>query len=221
MQVIKIFDEEEIKKIMHTLAKCNWQDGKKSALGAAKEIKNNRQIFGDQKNFQPITKIISEKFNTPLLKNTVFPKSIIGLRANAYSVGETYGWHVDMAHMTQKRTDMSFTIFLSEKTSYEGGELDIKNEGFTSTVKGVPGEMVIYETGLLHRVRPVTKGERVCLVGWIESLIPHTDSRTALRALGMGVSSIKKSLDSDLVPTRDQYDLLNQTYYQVVRLLTP
>tara|TARA_B110000037_G_scaffold219822_1_gene285799 strand:- start:1953 stop:2618 length:666 start_codon:yes stop_codon:yes gene_type:complete len=221
MRVLNVFTKDEIKTIKDALLTCEWQNGKDSAIGAAKDIKNNRQIFAQQKGFAPISTLVVDKLVKGNARQILFPKSIVGLRANSYSVGETYGWHVDMAHMSLKRTDMSFTIFLSEKDSYEGGELDIKSDGFTMTVKGHPGEMVIYDTGLLHQVRPVTKGERVCIIGWIESLVPDQSARQILMDYGTNLAAIKRRLDTSTPPEQGEFDNLNQNFFQLIRKLTP
>jgi PKHD-type hydroxylase len=39
----------------------------------------------------------------------------------------TYGTHVDDALMNGRRTDMSFTIFLNDPASYDGGALVIED----------------------------------------------------------------------------------------------
>ena len=41
--------------------------------------------------------------------------------------GMKYGRHIDNAFMSSGRADLSFTIFLNCKDSYEGGELLIEN----------------------------------------------------------------------------------------------
>ena len=222
MQVIQFLDEAEVKKIRKILSKCTWQDGKKSALGAAAKIKSNRQIFaGAEPKFQPAVSLLEQKFLDNKYRNHFFVKAIVGLRANAYSSNDSYGWHVDMAHMSQHRTDMSFTIFLEDKANYEGGELDIQYEGFRATIKGKPGEMVTYPTGVLHRVRPVTSGERLCIVGWIESLIPSAEDRALCHDMGRCNVAARASLDSGKPISQEQADLVNQTFYKLIRHLTP
>ena len=49
MKIMKLFSEDEVSTIFKSLEKCKWTDGKNSALGLAKELKNNTQIFPDQK----------------------------------------------------------------------------------------------------------------------------------------------------------------------------
>ena len=39
---------------------------------------------------------------------------------------------------------------------------------------------MVYSTGQLHRVTPVTSGERVAAVGWVHSMVSRHDEREAL-----------------------------------------
>ena len=103
---------------------------------------------------------------------------------NRYGAGETYGMHVDDPVMGEGeariRTDLSFTLFLSDPESYEGGALVIDGLDGEREVKLPAGSMLIYATGQLHRVVPVTAGERLACVGWVQSLIRRDDQRELL-----------------------------------------
>lgn len=52
--------------------------------------------------------------------------------------------------------------------------------GGESAIKLGAGNAVIYPTGALHRVNPVTSGERLAVVGWIRSLVRRADQREIL-----------------------------------------
>jgi len=221
MQAYKLFTEDELAMVRQVLPTLNWEDGKKSAHGHAKEIKNNQQAFPRDEKFAPIATLINKKFFQGALRNIAFAKSIVGVRANAYSEGDTYGWHVDFAHMSQKRTDMSFTIFISDLADYDGGELEMEDMGRKASVRLDAGHMVLYPTGILHRVKPVTRGKRVCIVGWVESLIPNESHRSALVSFNKSLNEIRKTMENDEVLARDKFEKLNQAYFQITRLLTP
>ena len=47
-------------------------------------------------------------------------------------------------------------------------------------MKGEPGHLVLYPSGSIHEVRPVTRGTRVVCVGWIESLVADAVQREML-----------------------------------------
>ena len=39
---------------------------------------------------------------------------------------------------------------------------------------------VLYPTGQLHRVKPVTSGERLAAVGWLQSMVSRADEREVI-----------------------------------------
>jgi len=118
------------------------------------------------------------------------------LRIANYHSGGHYGWHVDMAHMSGYRTDMSFTLFLTDKDEYEGGALEADWGHYKTSIKGAKGQMVLYPTGVLHQVTPVTKGDRIVIVGWISSLIPSHDDREALFKLSQEAARLGKLVNN-------------------------
>jgi PKHD-type hydroxylase len=217
MQLFKVLNDEQIKMFRETCDKLEWKDGKGSARGAAKDIKKNQQAYPSDKNFKPISDIITKTVFSSMIKNYAFAKEIVGLRANKYGPGETYGWHVDMSHMNGKRTDMSFTLFLSDPDTYVGGELMMKTMGSTVSVKPKAGEMVIYPTGILHQVTPIQSGVRLGIVGWIESFIPDDVARASLFNLSEVLAKVSLHLDKGEKLEKETQETLNQTYYQLIR----
>lgn len=80
-----------------------------------------------------------------------------------------YNWHLDIMHKPQSNfiRKLSIVMCLSSKDSYGGGELQLfhptkKLKSFKLDV----GDVVIFPSIVSHRVRPVTSGRRVSLVGW-------------------------------------------------------
>lgn len=78
------------------------------------------------------------------------------------------------------RSDLSFTLFLNEPDAYEAGELIVHGPSVSPSIKGKEGQLVLYPSSSIHEVRPVTAGERLVCVGWIESLVADTDERGVL-----------------------------------------
>ena len=111
-----------------------------------------------------------------------------------------YGAHVDNAMMgggeARMRTDLSFTLFLSDPGEYEGGELMVHAAGMTQSIKGKAGELVLYPSSSIHEVREVTSGTRVVAVGWIESMIRDAAQREMLFDLENLRVSLRGSLPS-------------------------
>ena len=78
------------------------------------------------------------------------------------------------------RSDLSCTVFLNDPASYEGGELVLHIGTRPVLIKGMPGEAFVYPSTLLHEVRPVTAGQRLVAITFIESLVPDERDRNAL-----------------------------------------
>ena len=89
-----------------------------------------------------------------------------------YEEGEHYDWHRDCDVTRDLQRKISVTVQLSDPSSYEGGELHIRdywneNEIFSWHPGGkVQGTIIIFGSSLRHRVFPVTKGVRYSLVQW-------------------------------------------------------
>ena len=112
------------------------------------------------------------------------PARVSPILFNRYGAGERYGTHMDDAIMgegeARLRSDLSFTLFLADPEAYEGGELVLEGTDGERAVKPAAGTLVVYSTGALHRVEPVTSGERLAAVGWIQSLVRRADQREIL-----------------------------------------
>lgn len=78
------------------------------------------------------------------------------------------------------RSDLSFTLFLSDPAAYGGGALLLSGLEGERELKPPAGTAVLYPTGQLHRVTPVTSGERLAAVGWIQSRVGRADQREIL-----------------------------------------
>lgn len=91
------------------------------------------------------------------------------------------GMHTDSAIMnTGYRSDISFTLSLTDPETYEGGELVMETSFGEQPIKIPAGTLIIYPTGGLHRVAPVTQGVRLVVVGWVQSRIRDAAKRQIL-----------------------------------------
>ena len=80
-----------------------------------------------------------------------------------------YEWHIDYGMKSPQRPHprkLSFSLGISDKDEYEGGELLTKINAKESSIKLDKGEIVIFPSWMLHKVTPVTKGLRKVIVGW-------------------------------------------------------
>jgi PKHD-type hydroxylase len=79
--------------------------------------------------------------------------------------GGHYTWHVDQGPLTIQRK-LSFTLQLTDPSSYEGGELQFFASHEIETAPKERGAMVAFPAYVLHRVTPVTSGTRKSVVIW-------------------------------------------------------
>ena len=72
--------------------------------------------------------------------------------------------------------------------------------------------MVIYPTGQLHRVRAITRGERLVVVAWIQSHVRDAGAREALADLARARALLHESGGDPRV-----FDLVNKTHANLLR----
>ena len=192
LQIAGILDADTVEKIRDSLITepAAFTAGKATAGWHAKDVKHNDQASG------VVASKVMEQVKTALLANAVFvsaarPKSFVKTLVSRYRPGMQYGTHVDDALMGGIRTDMSFTLFLTEPRSYDGGELIIEAPDGETDVKLEPGSVVLYPTTSLHRVNEVTHGERFAVVGWVRSFIRSAEQRETLFDLDQVVAQLK------------------------------
>ena len=203
LTIAEVLEPEDVVRVRDGLAKAPFADGKRTAGGDARRVKVNRQADSNDAGVQALAGFVRKALErNNLVQTYVRPARWSRLMFNRYGAGETYGLHVDDPVMgeaeTRLRTDLSFTLFLSDPAAYEGGELLIDGLDGERVVKLPAGGMVVYPTGALHRVAPVTSGERLACIGWVQSLIRRPDEREILFDLSRVRASIGRS-DARLV----------------------
>ena len=101
-----------------------------------------------------------------------------------YKPGMKYGAHADAAFIQLPgatiRSDLSCTIFLSDPKDYDGGELQVRLGDAELAFKLKPGEAIIYPSDSFHQVIPVTRGERLVAITFIQSRIQDPFRRNLL-----------------------------------------
>jgi PKHD-type hydroxylase len=171
---------EETGQLRTLASESEYADGRRTAGWAAREVKRNEQVEAG-----PRIDTMRNIVRKALMKNALFtsfaqPRSITRMLVSRYTAGMEYGPHVDDALMGGRRADLSFTLFLSEPDSYEGGALVMEGIDGETEIRLAAGEAVVYPTAALHRVAPVTAGERLAVVGWVRSLVRRPDQREVL-----------------------------------------
>ena len=208
---------KDIKKLKEILASHNsdWEDGKRTAGSQASKVKNNLQLSRNSDSSKKNADFIVKKLLTStLIKSFALPRKIHGIMFTKSSVGMRYGRHVDNAYMSSGRADLSFSIFLNKKNSYEGGDLVIENINTENKFKLNQGEIIIYPSTYLHSVDEITNGERLVCVGWIESYVKSIEEREYLFDIDAGARGMLAKYGRS-----DELDLIFKSYSNLLRVL--
>jgi PKHD-type hydroxylase len=186
-----VLTSEEAAAIRATAPALDWGDGRATAGRIARTVKANHQALPGTARDTILDKVRSALLAHPVLRAAARPRHVTPLILSRYREGQTYGLHVDDPIMGGLRTDLSFTLFLSDPATYDGGALVIEDDFAPRNVKLNAGDLILYPSTTLHRVEPVTTGERLAVVGWIESWIPQADRRDILFDLDQAIATLE------------------------------
>jgi PKHD-type hydroxylase len=174
-----------------------WVDGRVTAGHQSAKAKFNVQIPEDHPAaIQLGESILSALATNPLFVSAALPLKIFPPLFNRYSGGQHFGTHVDNAirkargNPERVRADISVTLFLSEPSDYDGGELTIEGSHGARSVKLPAGQLVLYPSSSLHHVSPVTRGTRTCAFFWIQSLVREGARREILFDLDTSIQRL-------------------------------
>ena len=201
LHIPRVLNPEEVRLCRETLAHATWADGRVTAGDQSARAKRNLQALEDS----AAASSASELVLRALGRSAAFMSAALPLRVypplfNRYAEGMSFGDHVDNAIRTSPvtgqsyRTDLSATLFLSDPQDYDGGELVIGEGAFASRVKLPAGDLILYPTARVHRVEPITRGERWASFFWIQSLVADPGQRALLHDLDRAVGAAREGL---------------------------
>jgi len=209
--------QEEIEALIKNLNKenTNWEDGKKTAGSHATLVKNNLQLNRNSEVSKKYSQFVNKKIlSNQLIKSFSLPKRIHGIMFTKSSKNMNYGRHIDNPYMSSGRSDLSFTLSLTNKDFYGGGELIIETMNSEEKFKLNAGEIIIYPSSYLHSVSKVINGERLVCVGWIESYVKSAEEREYLFDLDAGARGVLAKYGMS-----DEVDLIFKSYSNLLRIL--
>ena len=204
MTLPDILSDGDIAKVVDKLNALRFVDGGTTAGWHAKLVKNNLQADRTQPEYLPLTKAVTDAIlRNPTFRMAARPRHITPLLFSRYRDSMEYGTHVDDPIMYNLRSDISFTLFLADPSTYDGGELVMETTAGEQAYKPKAGAMFIYPSTTLHRVTPVTRGERAAAVGWCQSYIRDAAKREILYDLDVARRGVfdkeKKSREFDVI----------------------
>jgi PKHD-type hydroxylase len=188
IEISQVLDQGQLERVGQLLSGARFVDGRLSAGLAARRVKHNEEMDGAARELDQLNQIVMGTLvRHPVFKSAVLPHRVAVPFYARYTPGMEYGDHVDDPVMGpaggRYRSDVSCTVFLSGPDAYDGGELVI-NTTFGSRVAKLPaGDAVLYPSSSLHYVAPVTRGERLVAVTWIQSMVRDAARRELLHEL--------------------------------------
>lgn len=180
------------------VAAADWVDGNATSGQVAALAKRNRQLPETSVAAREAQATVSQALAANgLFLSAALPATIFPPLFNRYGPGETFDLHVDNAIRvhgpsgTRIRTDLSATLFLTDPEDYDGGDLEIEGAFGALSYKLPAGHMLLYPSSSLHRVTPVTRGERISVFFWLQSLVADDAARETLFDLDQSVQALQ------------------------------
>jgi PKHD-type hydroxylase len=216
-----VLHSDELTHIRQRLSHAHWSSGAITAGAQSAQVKNNEQLAELAPELPELRKIII----TALSRHAMFfsaalPKQIFPPLFNRYSgTANSFGDHVDNAMRPLPdgrayiRTDLSATLFLSNPHDYDGGELIIRDVAGDRSIKLAAGDMVLYPATSVHRVAPVTRGERLACFTWLQSMVRDGGQRQLLFDMDMALLTLRARMGE----TDESVIALTGTYHNLLR----
>lgn len=181
-RIVDILTSAEVEQCRQIAASATFVDGKVS--NPHNKAKQNEQLH-EQNAWQQSSKIITDAMGrSPEFLEFAFPTRIAPPLLTRYRPGMRYGAHADAAYLPLPggtlRSDISCTVFLNEPGSYDGGALHVRLGDADLRFKLEPGQAILYPSDTLHEVEPVTKGERLVAITFIQSRVADPFRRNLL-----------------------------------------
>jgi len=197
LTIPEVLSPETATELREQVLAAEWVDGNTTSGAGAASVKRNRQL----PETGAATLAAQAQVTTALTGNAAFlsaalPHSVFPPLFNRYGEGDEFGLHVDNAIRfhgptgARIRTDLSATLFLTDPADYDGGELEIEGGFGTLSYKLPAGHLLLYPSTSLHRVMPVTRGERVSCFFWLQSLVADHSAREMLYDLDQSVQTL-------------------------------
>ncbi len=215
VHIPNVLDPATLADVLSLTQALDWGPGAATAGWHAREVKNNTQALAG-----PVLDRVRATITAALEKNDVvrsmaLPRRIFPPLVSKCRAGEGYGTHVDDAVIGGTlglRSDLSVTVFLSDPGGYDGGELVVESLAGADAAKASAGDAVLYPSTTLHRVEPVTRGERLVAVTWIESQVRDAGRREILFDLDRARRTIFEREGKSAT-----FDLVTKSYSNLLR----
>ena len=181
-RVLQILTPEEVGELKRIAAAAPFIDGRIS--NPHNVAKQNEQLH-DPQAYQKSSQLLMQALGRSTeFAEFAFPVKLAPPMMTRYKPGMKYGAHADAAFIQLPgatiRSDLSCTIFLNDPADYDGGELTVGLGDSSLSFKLQPGEGIFYPSDSFHQVVPVSRGERLVGITFIQSRMQDPFRRNLL-----------------------------------------
>jgi PKHD-type hydroxylase len=218
LHIPQVLTSAEVSALRARLDAAPWVDGRQTVGAQGAQVKRNRQLdAGSEVARELCQAVTSALFRQPRFVSAALPRQVLPPFFNRYGGGEHYGDHVDGAIRflpdgQPMRTDVSATLFLARPQEYDGGDLVVRDTYGEHLVKLPAGDLILYPSTSVHRVEPVTRGERVAAFMWVQSMVRDVGQRLQLFELDQAIQALRAR-----VGDCDELVALTGVYHNLMR----
>jgi PKHD-type hydroxylase len=203
LRIPQLLTPPQVAHFRAVLARAAWGDGADTAGEQSRRAKYNLQLSEASPEAAELGEAVLKALAaSPACMSAALPLKVFPPLFNRYRAGMAFGEHIDNAVRislagARFRTDLSATLFLTDPESYEGGELVIEDGYEPRRVKLPAGDLILYPATSVHRVEPVTAGERWASFFWVQSMVADAGRRVLLHELDRAVAAARADLGDD------------------------
>lgn len=212
-----VLTPDELRQLRELAGGMRWDDGRKTAGVIAAPHKHNTEAPRESREAQAAAEITLRAIRRhPQFFSAALPAIMSPPMMNRYVEGMEYGDHCDAAILgggTAMRADLSATLFISDLEDYDGGELvtDVTPGGFATKLPA--GDLILYQANTVHHVAKVTRGTRLAMIFWTQSMVRDAEQRAMLYAMFQTLESLERPLAKSPELTQ-----LYTYYYNLIRM---
>lgn len=212
-----VLTADELRELRELAGRVRWDDGRKTAGVIAAPHKHNTEAPLDCREAHAAAEITLRAIRRhPQFFSAALPAILSPPMMNRYAEGMDYGDHCDAAILgggTPMRADLSATLFISDPADYDGGELvtDVMPGGYAAKLPA--GDLILYQANTVHHVAKVTRGLRIAMIFWTQSMVRDAQQRALLYGMFQTLEALEGRLAGSIELTQ-----LYAYYYNLLRM---
>lgn len=218
-----LISAEQVAAVRAGLTEGSFVDGRASTGVLNRNLKSNEEYQRPADAVTDADQIVGRALSlNKVFQDFALPAKLPPPMFNRYRPGMHYDQHIDTPILGERmplRADLSYTIFLTPPEAYEGGELYIDTGAGEQAFKLAAGDAVVYSSGRLHRVAPVTQGERLSAIGWLQSRVRDESVREILFDLSTASTMLHAGSAAVAASDPAQQQVQNRLYKAYANLI--